>query len=378
MGPLSGLKVIELQGIGPGPFCGMMLADMGAEVVRIDRASSAGQAARGIDILARGRKSIAVDLKNPEGVATVLKLIDQADALIEGFRPGVTERLGIGPDVCLERNPRLVYGRMTGWGQTGTLAEAAGHDINYISLTGALHAIGEKGGKPVPPLNLVGDFGGGGMLLAFGIAAALVERGTSGKGQVVDAAMTDGSALLMNGVFGMMNTEHWVHERGSNMLDSGAHFYGTYETQDGKYISIGSIEPQFYALLLEKSGLDAINDLPRQMERAEWPAVQSQLTEIFKTKTRDEWDEIMLGTDICYAPILDFNDAINHPHNQSRDTFVTVDGIHQAAPAPRFSRTPPETPASAVAPGAQTDDVLSQFGFDEGEIAALRDSGAVV
>jgi alpha-methylacyl-CoA racemase len=378
MGPLSGLKVIELQGIGPGPFCGMMLADMGAEVVRIDRASSAGQAARGIDILARGRKSIAVDLKNPEGVATVLKLIDQADALIEGFRPGVTERLGIGPDVCLERNPRLVYGRMTGWGQTGTLAEAAGHDINYISLTGALHAIGEKGGKPVPPLNLVGDFGGGGMLLAFGIAAALVERGTSGKGQVVDAAMTDGSALLMNGVFGMMNTEHWVHERGSNMLDSGAHFYGTYETQDGKYISIGSIEPQFYALLLEKSGLDAINDLPRQMERAEWPAVQMQLTEIFKTKTRDEWDEIMLGTDICYAPILDFNDAINHPHNQSRDTFVTVDGIHQAAPAPRFSRTPPETPASAVAPGAQTDDVLSQFGFDEGEIAALRDSGAVV
>ena len=378
MGPLSGLKVIELQGIGPGPFCGMMLADMGAEVVRIDRASSAGQAARGIDILARGRKSIAVDLKNPEGVATVLKLIDQADALIEGFRPGVTERLGIGPDVCLERNPRLVYGRMTGWGQTGTLAEAAGHDINYISLTGALHAIGEKGGKPVPPLNLVGDFGGGGMLLAFGIAAALVERGTSGKGQVVDAAMTDGSALLMNGVFGMMNTEHWVHERGSNMLDSGAHFYGTYETQDGKYISIGSIEPQFYALLLEKSGLDAINDLPRQMERAEWPAVQMQLTEIFKTKTRDEWDEIMLGTDICYAPILDFNDAINHPHNLSRDTFVTVDGIHQAAPAPRFSRTPPETPASAVAPGAQTSEVLSQFGFDDGEIAALRDSGAVV
>ncbi|MCZ6656146.1 MAG: CaiB/BaiF CoA-transferase family protein [Gammaproteobacteria bacterium] len=377
MGPLSGLKVIELQGIGPGPFCGMMFADMGADVVRIDRASSVGQAPRGIDILARGRKSIAVDLKNPDGVEAVLKLIDQADALIEGFRPGVTERLGIGPDVCLERNPRLVYGRMTGWGQTGELASAAGHDINYISLTGALHAIGEKGSKPVPPLNLVGDFGGGGMLLAFGIAAALVERGTSGKGQVVDAAMTDGSALLMNGVFGMMNTEHWVHERGSNMLDSGAHFYGTYETSDGKYISIGSIEPQFYALLLEKSGLDEIQDLPRQMERAQWPAVQSQLTEIFKTKTRDEWDEIMLGTDICYAPILDFNDAINHPHNQSRDTFVTVDGIHQAAPAPRFSRTPTETPPSAVLPGAQTDDVLSQFGFDDGEIAALRDSGAV-
>ena len=377
MGPLSGLKVIELQGIGPGPFCGMMLADMGADVVRIDRASSVGQAPRGIDILARGRKSIAVDLKNPDGVETVLKLIDQADALIEGFRPGVTERLGIGPDVCLERNPRLVYGRMTGWGQTGELASAAGHDINYISLTGALHAIGEKGGKPVPPLNLVGDFGGGGMLLAFGIAAALVERGTSGKGQVVDAAMTDGSALLMNGVFGMMNTEHWVHERGSNMLDSGAHFYGTYETKDAKFISIGSIEPQFYALLLQKSGLDAIEDLPRQMERGQWPAVQSQLTEIFKTKTRDEWDEIMLGTDICYAPILDFNDAINHPHNQSRDTFVTVDGIHQAAPAPRFSRTPPETPPSAVLPGAQTDEVLRQFGFDDSEIGALRDSGAV-
>ena len=376
-GPMGRFRVLDVtQGIA-GPQCTMMLADMGADVVRIDRASSVGSPGRGVDILARGRKSIAVDLKNPDGVETVLKLIDQADALIEGFRPGVTERLGIGPDVCLERNPRLVYGRMTGWGQTGTLAEAAGHDINYISLTGALHAIGEKGGKPVPPLNLVGDFGGGGMLLAFGIAAALVERGTSGKGQVVDAAMTDGSALLMNGVFGMMNTEHWVHERGSNMLDSGAHFYGTYETKDGKYISIGSIEPQFYALLLEKSGLGAINDLPLQMERGEWPAVQVQLTEIFKTRTRDEWDEIMLGTDICYAPILDFKDAINHPHNVSRDTFVTVDGIHQAAPAPRFSRTPPETPPGAVTPGAQTDEVLGAFGFNEGEIAALRESGAV-
>ena len=251
MGPLSGVRVIELQGIGPGPYCGMMLADMGAEIIRIDRSASVGRPAATTDILARGRKSIGVDLKNPDGVETVLKLIESADVLIEGFRPGVMERLGLGPDVCLDRNPRLVYGRMTGWGQTGTMAHAAGHDINYISLSGALHAIGEKGGKPVPPLNLVGDFGGGGMLLAFGIAAALYETANSGKGQVIDAAMTDGSALLMNAIFGIMNGGRWSHERGTNLLDGGAHFYGTYTTADGKWISIGSIEPQFYALLLE-------------------------------------------------------------------------------------------------------------------------------
>lgn len=377
MGPLQGLKVIELQGIGPAPFCGMMLADMGAEVVRVDRASAAGQAASGTDVLARGRRSIAVDLKNPEGVQAVLRLAENSDVLIEGFRPGVMERLGLGPDICQERNPALIYGRMTGWGQTGTLSHAAGHDINYISLTAALHSIGEKGRRPTPPLNLVGDFGGGGMLLAFGIVAALFERGRSGQGQVVDAAMTDGSALLMNGLLGMMNTEHWLPDRGSNLLDGGAHFYGTYETKDGKYVSIGAIEPQFYALLLEKSGLGEQDDLSPQMDRAEWPAMQQRLEAIFRTKTRDEWDEIMLGTDICYAPVLNFRDAIAHPHNSSRNTFVEVDGIHQAAPAPRFSRTPPQTPDGGVAPGAHTEDVLRSFGFGDGEITSLRECGAV-
>ena len=377
MGPLTGLRVIELQGIGPGPFCGMMLADMGAEVVRIDRASAVGQEPRRADILARGRRSIAVDLKNADGVETVLKLLEQADVLIEGFRPGVMERLGLGPDVCLERNASLIYGRMTGWGQTGTLAHAAGHDINYISLTAALHSIGEPGGAPVPPLNLVGDFGGGGMLLAFGVVAALFERGRSGKGQVVDAAMTDGSALLMNGVFGTMNTGHWLPERGKNMLDGGAHFYGTFETQDGKHISIGSIEPQFYALLLEKSGLGEEDDLAGQMDRSNWPAMRERLERIFKTKTREEWDAIMLGTDICYAPVLNFEDAIDHPHNRARSTFVEVDGLHQAAAAPRFSRTPPQTPGAAATPGTHTDGILAEFGFSEAETRRLRETGAV-
>jgi alpha-methylacyl-CoA racemase len=377
MGPLNGVRVIELQGIGPGPFCGMMLADMGAEIIRIDRSSSVGKRAASADILARGRRSIAVDLKNPDGVATVLKLIDSADVLIEGFRPGVTERLGLGPDVCLERNERLIYGRMTGWGQTGEMASVAGHDINYISLSGALHAIGTAGGRPVPPLNLVGDFGGGGMLLAFGITAALHERNQSGKGQVIDAAMTEGSALLMNAVFGSMNGTGWSDQRGTNLLDGGAHFYNTYETSDGRYVSVGSIEPQFYALLLEKSGLSESADLPTQMSRDDWPALQEKLSAIFLTKTRDEWDAIMLGTDICYAPILSFEEARNHPHNVSRGSFDEQDGIHQAAPAPRFSRTAPELPASAVAPGAHTVEILQQANFSDDEIAALKADGAI-
>ncbi len=376
MGPLKGIRVIELQGIGPGPFCGMMLADMGAELIRIDRAASAGRPA-GKDILARGRQSIAVDLKHPDGVETVLRLIEGADVLIEGFRPGVMERLGLGPEVCMARNDRLVYGRMTGWGQYGSMAHAAGHDINYISLSGALHAIGEPGGKPVPPLNLVGDFGGGGMLLAFGITSALVERATSGKGQVVDAAMTDGSALLMNGLFPGMQTGQWLPERGKNMLDGGAHFYGSYETRDGKFISIGSIEPQFYALLLEKTGLADDPALAKQMARAEWPALKAKLTAVFKSKTRDEWDAIMLGTDICYAPILSFSEAVTHPHNQDRQTFVTVDGLTQAAPAPRFSRTAPAVPAAAAAPGQHSRSVLAAAGYSAAEIDALISSGAV-
>lgn len=377
MGPLAGVRVIELQGIGPGPYCGMMLADMGAEIIRIDRAGNVGQDANKTDILARGRKSVAVDLKQPEAIETVLQLVASADVLIEGFRPGVTERLGIGPDACLARNPKLIYGRMTGWGQTGSMAHAAGHDINYISLSGALHAIGEKGGRPVPPLNLVGDFGGGGMLLAFGIVAALFETSRTGKGQVIDAAMTDGSALLMNAIFGIMNGGHWSHERGTNLLDGGAHFYGTYETRDGKWVSIGSIEPQFYALLLEKTGLDQDESLPRQMSREDWPQLRARLETVIAQKTRDEWDAIMLGTDICYAPILTFEEACEHPHNRDRQTFVEQDGIKQAAPAPRFSRTPPELPSTAVAPGAHTDEILKSIGMTDADIQSLKDKGCV-
>ena len=377
MGPLAGLRVVELQGIGPGPFCGMMLADMGAEIIRVDRSAAVGSGARTADVLARGRKSIAVDLKNPQGVETVLKLVETADVLLEGFRPGVTERLGLGPDVCLERNPKLVYGRMTGWGQTGTMAHAAGHDINYISLSGVLHAIGEAGSRPTPPLNLVGDFGGGGMLLAFGIVAALYERGVSGKGQVIDAAMTDGSALLANSIFGLMGQGVWNHNRGSNLLDGGAHFYGTYETKDARFVSIGSIEPQFYALLLEKTGLAHDPELAKQMSRDDWPKLREKLAAVLATKTRDEWDEIMLGTDICYAPILNFDEAVVHPHNQARNTFVASADIVQAAPAPRFSRTEPELPEPPVAPGEHSEEVLASMGLDAAAIAELKASGAV-
>ena len=377
MGPLAGLRVVELQGIGPGPFCGMMLADMGAEIIRVDRSAAVGSGARSSDVLARGRKSVAVDLKNPEGVETVLKLVESADVLLEGFRPGVTERLGLGPDVCLARNPKLIYGRMTGWGQTGTMAHAAGHDINYISLSGVLHAIGEGNSRPTPPLNLVGDFGGGGMLLAFGIVAALYERATSGQGQVIDAAMTDGSALLMNSIFGLMSQGVWNQNRGSNLLDGGAHFYGTYETKDGKHVSLGSIEPQFYALLLEKTGLDQDPDLAKQMSRDDWPMLREKLAAVMATKTRDEWDGIMLGTDICYAPILNFEEAVEHPHNQARQTFVNSADITQAAPAPRFSRTEPELPQPPVAPGQHTDEILAGIGLDAAAIVDLKGSGAV-
>ena len=376
MGPLNGVKVIELQGIGPGPFCGMMLADMGAEIIRIDRAGSVGRAANNNDILARGRKSIAVDLKNPAGVEVVLKLVEDADVLIEGFRPGVTERLGLGPDDCLARNEKLIYGRMTGWGQTGSMAPVAGHDINYISLSGALHAIGNKDERPVPPLNLVGDFGGGGMLLAFGIASALHERNQSGKGQVIDAAMTEGSSLLMNAIFGLMNGGSWSQSRGENFLDGGAHFYNTYETSDGKHVSIGSIEPQFYSILLEKSGLGADQALPSQHDKDNWPVMQEKLRALFKQKTRDEWDEIMLGTDICYAPILNFEEARSHPHNVERGSFVERNGIHQAAPAPRFSRTEPQLPQETGAPGADSREILANT-FSASEIEALLSSGAI-
>jgi alpha-methylacyl-CoA racemase len=374
MGPLDGVKIVELAGIGPGPFCGMLLSDMGAEVIRVDRVSSRTHSTQ--DVLTRGRRSIAVDLKNPQGVAAVLKLCEGADALFEGFRPGVTERLGLGPDECMARNGALVYGRMTGWGQEGPIAHAAGHDINYISLAGALHGIGERGGKPVPPLNLIGDFGGGGMVLAFGLVCGILEARQSGKGQVVDTAMVDGAATLMAMFFAMHSNGSYVDERGSNMLDGGAHFYGTYETSDGKYISLGSIEPQFYALLLEKTGLDK-DEFGEQMERGRWEEYKGKLTAVFKTKTRDEWCDIMEGSDVCFAPVLSIPEAVAHPHNQARNSFVDIEGVVQPAPAPRFSRTSPEIRNGSRAPGADTRAVLTDFGFSESEVAGLIEAGAV-
>jgi alpha-methylacyl-CoA racemase len=379
-GPLAGIKVLEVAGIGPGPFCGMMLADMGAELIRIDRADRVRGGDPGkplADILARGRRSIGVDLKQAEGVEAVLRLVEQADVLIEGFRPGVMERLGLGPDVCLERNPRLVFGRMTGWGQEGPLAHAAGHDINYIALAGALEPIGRKGQKPTPPLNLVGDFGGGGMLLAFGVASALVERAQSGKGQIVDAAMVDGAATLMGMFHSMTAVGVWQEERGTNLLDTGSHFYDTYETSDGKYISLGSIEPQFYAELIEK--LELTNeDLPAQMDKSAWPALKDRFEGIFKTKTRDEWCDLMEGSDICFAPVLAMSETANHPHIKYRNTFVEENGIVQPAPSPRFSRTVPALDLPPAHPGQHSVDVLESFGFAADEIAKLKDAKASV
>jgi alpha-methylacyl-CoA racemase len=379
-GPLAGIKVLEVAGIGPGPFAGMMLADLGADVVRIDRADRVrgGDPAKPpADVLARGRRSVAVDLKQAQGVEVVLRLVEQADVLIEGFRPGVMERLGLGPEVCLERNPRLVFGRMTGWGQEGPMAQAAGHDINYIALAGALEPIGRAGQKPTPPLNLVGDFGGGGMLLALGVCAALVERGRSGKGQVVDAAMVDGAATLMGFFHGMAAMGAWPGERGKNLLDTGAHFYDTYETSDGKFISLGSIEPQFYAELIEKLGL-ADEDLSGQMDRSGWEGLKVRFEALFKTKTRAQWCEILEGSDACFAPVLSMAEAPEHPHIAHRKTFVESHGLVQPAPAPRFSRTSPELGRPPAHAGQHTTDVLASFGFGEDEIAALKDAKAVV
>jgi alpha-methylacyl-CoA racemase len=379
MGPLAGVTVIEIAGIGPGPFCGMMLADMGAEVIRVDRADNVRGGDPDLppaDLLNRGRRSIGVDLKSPDGVEVVLELVEKADALIEGFRAGVAERLGIGPDECLARNPRLVYGRMTGWGQNGPYARAAGHDINYIALAGALEPIGRRGEAPVPPLNLVGDFGGGGMLLAFGVVCGVVEAQRSGQGQVIDAAMVDGAAALMTMTHAFRAMGIWDDERGTNMLDTGAHFYDVYETADGKYVSIGSIEPQFYAELLRLTGLEG-EDLPWQHDRVQWPALKERMAAVFRTKTRDEWCELMEGTDVCFAPVLSIAEAIEHPHNVHRGTFVEVAGIPQPGPAPRFSRTAPEITAPPPHAGQHTDDVLAAAGFDADRIAKLRATGAV-
>jgi alpha-methylacyl-CoA racemase len=375
MGPLQGLRVIEMAGIGPGPFTAMMLADMGADVVRVDRPGpGSGDPTR--DVLNRGRRSVAVDLKHPDGVATVLRLVEQADALIEGFRPGVMERLGLGPDECLDRNPRLVFGRMTGWGQDGPLAQAAGHDINYIALAGALNSFARKGERPVPPLNMVGDFGGGGMLLAFGVACGLLEAARSGKGQVVDASMVDGAAVLMTMIHAFVAMGLWAEEPGTNILDTGAHFYDVYETADGKYVSIGSIEPQFYAELLRLSGLEG-QDLPAQMDRSQWGTMKERLASVFRTKTRDEWCRIMEGTDVCFAPVLSMREAPGHPHNRHRQTFVEVAGVPQPAPAPRFSRTPGSIDSPPPHVGQHTGEALGDWGFSPEEVAKLREAGAV-
>lgn len=370
--------MIELAGIGPGPHCCMMLADMGAEVIRVEPPGGRSGDPRK-DILCRSRKNIVVDLKSKEGVEVVLKLIESADVLCEGFRPGVMEKMGLGPDVCLARNPRLVYGRMTGWGQTGPMAKAAGHDINYISLSGALHAIGRRGEAPVAPLNLVGDFGGGSMLLAFGVVCGVVEARSSGKGQVVDAAMVDGSATLLAATYGMSNRGLWSQDRGTNLLDTGAHFYDTYETLDGKYISIGSIEGKFYKLLLKLGGMEDIPELSRrsQFNMAMWSENKERVKAVFKTKTRDEWCAIMEGSDVCFAPVLSMEEAPLHPHAVARNAFVTVDGGVQPAPAPRFSRSSTVPPRLSSALGEDTAAVLRGAGYSELEVDRMVKAGHV-
>ena len=379
-GPLSGVKVLEIAGIGPGPFAAMLLADMGADILRIDRAQNCvggNPDSPPADVLNRGRRSVGLDLKNPDGVETLLRLVETSDALIEGFRPGVCERLGFGPDVCLERNPRLVFGRMTGWGQEGPYAQMAGHDINYISLAGALEPIGRAGEKPLPPLNLVGDFGGGGMFLAFGVVCALLEAKSSGKGQVVDAAMVDGSAVLMTMFHAFRAMGIWEDKRGSNLLDTGAWFYEVYETKDHKFISIGALEKQFYDELITLTGLKDEPDLPWQHDKTTWPAMKERVAEVFMTKTRDEWCAILEGTDACFAPVLSMTEAPEHPHNVARGTFVERNGIVQPAPAPRFSRTTPEIQRPPSFPGQHTDEALVEWGFPADDVAKLRESGAI-
>ena len=377
MGPLAGIKVIEFEAIGPGPFCGMMLADMGADVLVIDRPGSSDlglNRERWYDTMMRGRRSVTLDMKSKAGAEAALGLIGKADALIEGFRPGVMERLGVGPDMALAKNPRLVYGRMTGWGQDGPMAPRAGHDINYLALAGPLAAIGRAGEAPVPPLNLVGDFGGGGMLLAFGIAAALVEAQRSGKGQVVDAAMCEGASLLSTMFHGMLASKRWTEERGANHLDSGAPWYETYATKDARHVSIGSIEGRFYADLLERLGI-AGEDLPKQHDRAGWPKLRARYAASFKTKTRDEWCAIFEGSDACFAPVLTWSEAYAHPHNVARKSFVEIGGVKQPAPAPRFSRTPGGIRGKPPERGEGGAAALADWGFDAAAIARMRELG---
>ncbi len=379
MGPLAGYRIVEIAGIGPAPMAAMLLADLGATVLRIERLAPSGlgieKPAR-FELLNRSRRVIAVDLKQPEGVELILRLVAGADAFIEGFRPGVTERLGIGPEPCLARNPRLVYGRMTGWGQEGPLAQAAGHDLNYIALVGALAAIGRAGAAPTPPLNLVGDFGGGSLYLAMGMLAALLEAQRSGKGQVVDAAMIDGAASLLTMFFGMRAAGQWSLERGANILDSGAFFYEVYECADGKHVAVAPIEEKFFAELCRKLELDP-KSFPARLDPAGWPAAKERLAAIFRTRPRADWCRLLEGSDACFAPVLSLDEAPLHPHNRARSTFIEVDGIIQPAPAPRFSRTQPAAPTPPETPGPGRSDALLDWGFNGAEIAALRENGAL-
>ena len=363
-GPLSGVKIVEFAGIGPGPFCGMLLSDLGADVIRIDRPGD-GRPGRAADVMSRGRRSIGLNLKDPKDVEVALRLLDKAEGLIEGFRPGVMERNGLGPDVVLKRNPKLVYGRMTGWGQTGAYSQAAGHDLNYIAITGALHAMGDGNGRPRPPLNLVGDYGGGALYLAMGLLAGIVNVKNGGQGQVVDVAMSDGAASLATMFYGMKAMGIWTDEREANLLDGGAHFYDTYETKDGKWVAIGSIEPQFYALLREKAGLTG-PEWDAQMDRGQWPELKARLMDVFLTKTRDEWCAIMEATDICFAPVLSMTEAPRHKHNTDRQTFVEIEGVVQPAPAPRFSATPGAIQRRPAGLGEHTDEVLKDWGVVRG------------
>ena len=378
-GPLSHLTVIEFAGLGPAPFTGMMLSDQGARVIRIDRPVKGGGkegmgklTSRDSDVLARGRESIALDLKQPESKEIILKLIEQADVVIEGYRPGVMEKLGLGPDVCLARNPKLVFGRVTGWGQTGPLAQAAGHDINYVSLTGALHSTARLGGQPTPAPGFIGDFGGGGMLLAFGVLAAVAHAEKTGEGQVVDAAITDGSALLTALIQGWRSVGLWSDQAGANNGDGGAHFYDTYECADGKYVSIGSMEPQFYALLMEKLDLVDDEEFKQQWNNKMWQALKQRLQGIFIQKTRDEWSEIFEGTDACFAPVLNLAEAPSHPHNQARGTYSVINNIVQPSPAPKFSKTQVMECHSVNPVGRETAKILAELGYDDVGIAALE------
>ena len=363
MSTLKGTKIIEIAGIGPAPFAGMLLADMGAEVILVDRKQNYGKGSK-FEVSGRGKKSIAVDLKSEKGIELVLKLVESADALIEGFRPGVMERLGLGPEICLQKNENLIFGRMTGWGQTGPLANAAGHDINYISLAGALGSTGRNGKPPAPPLNLIGDFGGGGMLLALGICAALVNVKNGGKGQVIDAAMTEGTAQLMSMIYGMKASGFWTDQQQSNLLDGATHFYDSYECKDGKFVSLGSIEPQFYSILLDKMELDS-NEFSEQMNREKWNEYKAKFKKVFLSKTRDEWCEIMEGTDICFAPVLSMDEAINHPHNKERNAFSTIDEVIQPSPAPLFSETPSKIKHLQNPIGEDTKEILDSIGWTE-------------